>query len=88
VDPTLVELLEAFGADADLLALAERFAAGTVPETEGDAPAAMTWPDGVEALSDDELQALADGLTLLAEDNTAGLALIEAAADVVVEASS
>lgn len=88
MDPTLVELLEAFGADADLLALAERFAAGTVPETDGDTPAAMTWPDGVEALSDDELQTLADGLTLLAEDEAAGLALIEAAADVVVEANS
>jgi hypothetical protein len=88
VDPTLVELLEAFGADADLLALAERFDAGSVPETDGDAPAAMTWPDGVEAMTDDELQALSDGLTLLAEDNAAGLALIEAAADVVVEANA
>jgi hypothetical protein len=88
VDPTLVELLEAFGADADLVALAERFAAGTVAETEGDAPAAMTWPDGVEAMGDDEIQALADGLTLLAEDDAAGLALIQAAADVVVEANA
>lgn len=84
MDPTLVELLEAFGADADLIALAERFAAGTVPETDDDIPAAMTWPDGADPMTDDELQALRDGLTLLAEDNAAGLALIEAAADVVV----
>jgi hypothetical protein len=85
VDPTLVELLTAFGADADLIALAERFAAGTIPETEGDDVAAMVWPDGVEALDETELQSLADGLTALADDNAAGVALLNAAHEVVAE---
>lgn len=83
MDPTLAELLEAFGADADLIALAERFDAGTVPEAEGDNVAAMTWPDGVEAMTDEELTALADGLTALADDDNAGVALLNAAHEVV-----
>lgn len=84
MDPTLAELLEAFGADADLIALAERFAAATVVEGEGDAPATLSWPDGTEPMTPDELTALADGLTALADDDAAGIALINAASDVVV----
>lgn len=63
----LLDLLREFGADDALIALAERWTTRT--------------EDGVEALSDDELQSLLDGLMGLAQDDEAGVGLLLAAAD-------
>lgn len=67
----LLDLLRSFGADADLIALVERWVGRTT--------------EGAEALTDDELTSLYDSLTALANDDEAGVGLLIAAADVVDE---
>lgn len=78
----LVELLRAFGADESLIALAERWLAR---QDDG------TWPDGVEAMTDDEVSTFMSGLIALgdpdvhnADGDEPGDGLIAAAADTAV----
>jgi hypothetical protein len=73
----LIELLRAFGASEELIALAERWEAR---ETDADGHT-TGWPEGVEALTDDDVTALLTGLVGLAEDDEVGVPLLEAAAD-------
>lgn len=92
----LADLLRAFAeahegtVDTELIELAERFDAGTItiPADGSDEITAMVWPDGVEALTDDELVTLVEGLTALADIDEAGIALINGAADMVAEANT
>lgn len=73
----LIELLRAFGASDELIALAERWVAR---ETD-DGGHTTGWPEGAEAMSDDEVTSLLTGLVALADDDEAGVPLLEAAAD-------
>lgn len=92
MDPLAV-LLRAFAethpdtVSDELIELAERFDAGTVTvnESDTDAPTAIVWPDGVDPMTDDELAALRDGLTELADVDDLSSLVINAAADMVVE---
>lgn len=70
----LLDLLRAFGADESIIALAERWAARPA---EGVEPAADYVP-----LTDEDLVTLQTGLQALGEDDTAGVPLLLAAADV------
>ncbi len=88
---TFAELLAAFYAaveglepDEELIALVERFEAGEVTEVDGDQIVVMTWPDGVEPMTDDELETLRVGLEALADQDEASVSLLTGAADMVV----
>lgn len=86
---SLADLLRAYGnADDDLIALAERWDASSLPEPDADNPDALlerVYADGVERLTDEELVSLREGLGVLAEADDVGVGLMNAAADVAGE---
>lgn len=85
----LADLLRAYGsADDELIALAERWDASSLPEPDPDNPDALqerVYADGVERLTDEELVALREGLGVLADADDVGVGLMNAAADVASE---
>lgn len=84
----LLQLLRDHGTDGDVVALAERLAAATVPEHEDGAEITaedrlLVFPEGVDPLTDEELSTLLSALAALGEDDTAPVELIVQAADAV-----